>query len=58
MTYNQFQTLCKEAWRTEGQGNSQIRKVHECLLKSEKWPTQTVSNLMAKAWKIYKALYA
>ena len=56
MTYNQFQTLCKEAWRTQGQGNSSIRKVHECLLKAEKHVGQSLNDVMAKAWAIYKAL--
>jgi len=57
MTYNQFQTLCKEAWRTEGQGNSSICRVHECLLKAKKHPAQSPNDVIGIAWKVYKALY-
>jgi hypothetical protein len=55
MTYNEFQSACKEAWRTEGQGSNIVRIAHICLCRVEKIVGMPKSALISAAWKIYKS---
>lgn len=53
LTYNEFASLCAEAWRTEGQGSSAVKEVHNCLLCVEKTPSMSPNQVIAAAWVIY-----
>lgn len=53
MTYQEFQKLCAEAWKTEGQGSREIKEVHDCLLRCEKNPGMSANQAIASAWKEY-----
>ena len=54
MKYNQFRTLCKEAWKTEGQGSNELRKVHDALLTCDKKLSMTKIEVITSAWNYYK----
>lgn len=53
MTYNQFQSLCKKAWATEGHGDAYVQAAHRALLAVEKTTKMSKSRIIAAAWKIY-----
>lgn len=52
--WNEFQTLCHEAWRTEGQGSNDVKTVHNYLVNCEKKVTMFLNEVISSAWKLYK----
>ena len=55
LTWNEFLSTCKEAWKTEGQGSNQVKTVHGYLLSCEKKPSMTKMQVAASAYKLYKS---
>lgn len=57
MTYNEFQSACKRAWATEGQGDNDCQTAHRCLcaVPFEEKKDITLTQLIAAAWRIYKS---
>jgi len=54
LSFNQFQTLVREAWKTEGQGAHLVKMVHYILIYTPKNPDMTKKDVICAAWKYYK----
>jgi hypothetical protein len=54
LTFNEFQSLCKEAWKAEGNGSNKVILVHNCLLRCYKNTGMGLKQVISSAWKCYK----
>ena len=55
ITWNQFLSFCKIAWKTEGQGDASTQLVHSYLLRCEKSIDMTKIQVAISAYQLYKA---